>query len=158
MFVCTGNICRSPLAEALFRDLLVQEGLADSFEVASSGTTAYHEGQSPDRRMRAVASRHGVEMTHRSRQLRTKDLEDYDLILAMDQSNESEIRYMTDRPELLSKVRMFRFFDTKGGKHAEVPDPYYGGDEGFEKVYTIVERTARSLLSRLRDEVASSSG
>lgn len=153
MFVCTGNICRSPLAEAVFRDLVGIAGLSDRFEIASSGTSAYHVGQPADDRMRRVASAHGVTIRNRSQQLEEGDLDDYDLLLGMDLSNLHEMRALAARPEHRAKLRLFREFDPEGGKGAEVPDPYYGGPAGFERVYAMVERTCRSLLAALRDEV-----
>lgn len=153
MFVCTGNICRSPLAEAVFRDLVAQEGCDGHFEIDSSGTTAYHVGQSADDRMRAVAASHGVQIRHRSKQFTAQDLDDYDLLLAMDRSNLREMRSIARRPEQLEKIRLFREFDPEGGAGAEVPDPYYGGRSGFETVYEMVDRTGRALLSSLLDRI-----
>lgn len=153
MFVCTGNICRSPLAEAVFTEMVAQRGLGDHFEIASSGTSAYHVGQPADERMRRVASKHGVTIRNRSQQLEEGDLDYFDLLLAMDSSNLHEMRALSGRPAHQGKLRLFREFDPEGGEGAEVPDPYYGGSAGFERVYVMVERTCRSLLAALRDEV-----
>lgn len=154
MFVCTGNICRSPLAEAIFRSLAESHGVSERFVIDSTGTTAYHVGQDSDARMSAVAARHGVRIRHRSKQLTASHLQDFDLVLAMDRSNLREIGYLADGG--MEKVRLFRDFDPQADGGAEVPDPYYGGRAGFELVYQIVERTCRSLLSRLLDGVAAS--
>ena len=153
MFVCTGNICRSPLAEAVFERLAAEAGLGAQFEVESSGTTAYHVGQAADERMRSVAASHGVRIQNRSKQLTAADLEEYDLILAMDRSNLREIGYIAESRGVLDKVKLFREFDPKGGPDAEVPDPYYGGRAGFERVYEMVDRTSHRLLNELRDKL-----
>lgn len=153
MFVCTGNICRSPLAEAVFEQLAEEAGLGEHFHVESSGTTAYHVGQAADERMRSVAASHGVRIHNRSKQLTARDLAEYDLILAMDRSNLREIRYIAESEGVLDKVKLFRSFDPKGGPEAEVPDPYYGGRSGFERVYEMVDRTSHRLLKLLRDKL-----
>ncbi len=157
MFVCTGNICRSPLAEAVFHDLSHKEGVEERFEVDSSGTTAYHVGQQADDRMRSVAASRGVEIRHRSKQLIPQDFDEHDLLLAMDRSNLREMRSIARNSAHRDKIRLFREFDPQGGPDAEVPDPYYGGRSGFEKVYDMVERTSRSLLSALLDRVSTRS-
>lgn len=154
MFVCTGNICRSPLAEAVFRDLIEDGKLGDRFEIASSGTTAYHVGQPADERMRGVAASHGVAIRHRSQQLEESDLDDYDLLLAMDQSNLREMKLIARGRDHRGKIHLFREFDPQGGPGAEVPDPYYGGHAGFERVFAMVDRTCRALVAALRDEVS----
>lgn len=153
MFVCTGNICRSPLAEAVFVALARKQGVADRFDVASSGTTAYHVGQEADERMRAVAARRGVTIRHSSQQLTRADLEKYDLVLAMDQSNVREIGYLAGTSIPHDNVKLLREFDPGAEPGAEVPDPYYGGRAGFEKVYVMVERTCKALLLHLLDQV-----
>ncbi|MBN2340524.1 MAG: low molecular weight phosphotyrosine protein phosphatase [Deltaproteobacteria bacterium] len=153
MFVCLGNICRSPLAHAVFESLVQEAGLTN-FKIESSGTTAYHVGELPDARMRATASEHGVKMTHRARQLKPSDLDHYDLILAMDNENLSNIRRLAASPEQLNKIQLFRDYDPEGGNGAEVPDPYYGGAAGFENVFQIVHRTAGHLLRTLTGQGA----
>lgn len=158
MFVCTGNICRSPLAEAVFRDMVALGRLDDRFEIGSSGTSAYHIGQPADERMRRVASSHGVTIRNRSRQLGEGDLDYYDLLLAMDRDNLREMQALSGEPEHQAKLRLFREYDPDGGEGAEVPDPYYGGPAGFERVYVMVERTCRSLLAALCDEVPAREG
>jgi protein-tyrosine phosphatase len=157
MFVCTGNICRSPLAEAVFRGLVGETRVGDGFEVESSGTTAYHVGQETDGRMRAVAEKHGVRIRKRSKQLQPSDLDRCDLILAMDRSNLREIGSIAGDGGLRGKVKLFREFDPQGGPHAEVPDPYYGGHAGFEMVFGMIDRTCRALFAQLRDKLAAPS-
>lgn len=151
LFVCLGNICRSPLANAIFIDIVEKRGVADLFEIESCGTGGWHVGQLPDSRMRAEAAKHGVDMTHRGRALSADDAAYYDLILAMDQSNLRNIKKVSD-PQYHHKIKLFRDFDPEGGNGAEVPDPYYGGAEGFANVYHIVERTLHHMLDQLLEE------
>lgn len=147
MFVCLGNICRSPLAHAVFQKMVDEKGLSDQYTVQSSGTCAYHVGEPSDSRMRSTASRKGVKINHRARQMFRYDLEDFDYIFAMDSNNYKAIRRLTANEELLSHVRMFRDYDPQGP--GDVPDPYYGGQEGFETVFNIVERTCSQILDRI---------
>ena len=149
MFVCMGNICRSPLAHAVFEDMVRKANVAEHFEIESSGTISYHAGELPDARMRETASRHGVTMNHRARQLKKSDLDQFDIILAMDNENLANIRKLAQNDTQLKKVQLFRDFDPESSGNAEVPDPYYGGAEGFENVYKIVNRTAANLLAEL---------
>ena len=151
-FVCLGNICRSPLAEAVFRDKVEQAGLASHFEIASSGTGDYHVGDCADRRMQETATAHGVSLDdHSASQFGTDDLADYDHIFVMDKSNLHDVLYLDEEEAHNGKVRLFREFDPEPGDF-QVPDPYYGGQDGFENVYQIVERTAEQLLDRLIEE------
>lgn len=152
MFICTGNICRSPLAHAVFENLIEIENVQELFEVESSGTTAYHVGEQADSRMRRTASEHGVRINHRSRQLFRKDLADYDLLLTMDGHNYRDTLSLCRTEEEREKVKMFRDYDPEG--QGDVPDPWYGGNEGFETVWTIVRRTSESLLSKIRRGLA----
>lgn len=152
LFVCLGNICRSPLAEGVFRDHVDRAGLADSFEVASAGTAGWHVGDRPDARMLETARRHGIELSSRGRQLRAEDLESHDLLLAMDRDNLHDILYLDPEGRFADKVRLFREFDPDPGDW-QVPDPYYGGPEGFEQVFDIVDRTCRALLGALAAHV-----
>lgn len=150
LFVCLGNICRSPLAEGVFRDHVERAGLASRFEIQSAGTGGWHVGKSPDRRMMATARSRGLDISRqRAQQLAANHLGEFDLILAMDRSNLANIRALSDVDA--SHVKLFRSFDPQPGSH-EVPDPYYGGDEGFEEVFEIVDRTCRALLEDLRRE------
>lgn len=150
MFVCLGNICRSPLAEGVFRHLAEEAGVADQFIVDSSGTGRWHVGQPPDARMCDTARRHGIRLDdQRGRQIEANDLSYYDYIFAMDGRNLHTTRALDTRKGLMEKVQLFRDFDPEPDDY-NVPDPYYGeGLEGFEEVYHIVERTARHLLDHL---------
>ena len=152
MFVCLGNICRSPLAHGMFEHLVRKAGLEEHFDISSSGTGAWHVGEPPDRRMRQTAQQHGISLDHlRAQQFEGSDLESYDHIFVMDKSNLHDVLYLDSNDRFGNKVRLFREFDPDPGDF-QVPDPYYGGDQGFENVYRIVERTARTILHRLIEE------
>ncbi|ARA91713.1 protein tyrosine phosphatase [Rhodothermaceae bacterium RA] len=152
LFVCLGNICRSPLAEGVFRHYVRKAGLEDHIEVDSAGTGSWHVGEPPDRRMRRTAEAHGISLDgQRARQFEKEDLERFDHIFAMDKENLQDILYLDDGDAYGHKVRLFREFDPEPGDY-QVPDPYYGGPQGFENVFQIVDRTARTLLHRLVEE------
>jgi len=151
-FVCLGNICRSPLAEAVFREHVEAAGLAEHFEIASSGTGDWHVGDTADRRMQSTAEEHGTSLDdHRASQFSREDLEAYDHIFVMDKDNLNDVLYLDENDRHNGKVRLFREFDPEPGDF-QVPDPYFGGADGFEDVYQIVRRTAEQLLDRLIDE------
>lgn len=151
LFVCLGNICRSPLAEGVFRHHVGLAGLSRHFEIGSAGTGGWHAGDPPDERMCATALARGIDIRHqRARQIRPVDLRRHDLILAMDRDNLAAIRKLAGHAET-SHVLLFRQFDPIP-ETGEVPDPYYGGEEGFAQVFEIVDRTSRSLLEHLRRE------
>jgi protein-tyrosine phosphatase len=152
LFVCLGNIVRSPLAENLFVQLAEQRGLADRFVVDSAGTSSYHVGDPPDQRMRNTAAGKGFTYGGRSRQLSRSDLERFDLIVAMDRQNASDIRALASRPELADKVRLMREFDPEANGELDVPDPYYGGQQGFENTFAIVHRSVETLLDHLEQD------
>jgi protein-tyrosine phosphatase len=150
MFVCLGNICRSPLAHGIFEKLLLDADLDGVVDVESSGTSGFHRGEKPDPRMSGVAARHGVSLDHlRSQQFKKEDLENFDLILPMDRENHDHIKRMATSKEQQAKIKLFRDYDPDG-KGLEVPDPYYGGSSGFEKVFSIAERTCQSLLGDVK--------
>lgn len=150
LFVCLGNICRSPLAEGVFRDLVEKEGLADRFEIDSAGTGPWHAGEAPDARMRATARRRGLDIgSLRARQIERRDLQRFDHVFVMDKHNLHDTLALDPDGDHGTRVRLFREFDPEP-EHLQVPDPYTGGQEGFERVYDIVERTSRALLERLK--------
>ena len=144
-----GNIIRSPLAEHLFRRLAEESGLNGKYEVDSAGTGGWHAGESPDPRMRRTAARHGLVYDGEARQVRLSDFDAFDLVVAMDTENLRELRARARRPEQAGKIRLLREFDPASGPSASVPDPYYGGDDGFEETYLIVEAGVRGLLQAL---------
>ncbi len=147
MFVCLGNICRSPLAHAVFEKRAFEAGL--DIKVESCGTGAWHVGEPADSRMRRTAESHGVTINHLARKFQPSDLKEYDLIIPMDKANRKELQRVADA-EQLKKIRLMREWDPKGG--AEVPDPWYGGPEGFETVFEIVDRSCAALVDELLSE------
>lgn len=150
LFVCLGNICRSPLAEGLFQEKVNAAGLADRIEVDSAGTGGWHVGAPPDERMTATARQRGVDLSRlRARQLERADLGDYDHVFVMDKSNLHDALALDPTGDHSTRVRLFREFDPEPGDY-QVPDPYYGGDQGFHTVYDIVDRTTEAILDRLR--------
>ena len=150
LFVCLGNIVRSPLAEHLFRRLAEQAGMADQVVVASAGTSPYHVGDLPDGRMRAVAAAHGWSYTGESRKFSIRDFDRYDLIIPMDWENRNALIRMVRSPQDMQKIISMRTFDPQGQPTDDVPDPYYGGLDGFERVYDMVERSCKGLLSAIQ--------
>jgi protein-tyrosine phosphatase len=148
LFVCLGNICRSPTAEAVFRDLLQREAAGLAIEADSAGTHAYHVGSAPDARTVAAALRRGIDMSGlRARVVEAADFERFDLLLAMDEQNYRHLLRMAP-PERRERVHLFLDFAPELGRR-EVPDPYYGGATGFEEVLDLVEEAGRGLLAAL---------
>ena len=152
LFVCLGNIVRSPLAENLFYHLASQRGIEDQFEVDSAGTSAFHVGEPPDYRMQQVAAKHGLKYDGRSRQFTRRDFEEFDLIIAMDMSNQNSLYSLARSDEDKNKVHLMREFDPKGNPMDSVPDPYYGGIKGFEQAYQIMARSCKGLLDAIESD------
>lgn len=151
LFVCLGNICRSPLAQGVFGKRVEDAGLSDHFEIDSAGTGSWHVGQRPDERMRRTARRYGISLDHqRARQIEPEDFERFQYILAMDRDNLSKVESAAEESGSEAEIALFREFDPEPGD-GEVPDPYYGGKDGFEHVYEIVERTSERLLDHLAE-------
>ena len=152
LFVCLGNICRSPTAEAVMRSLLEEEGLGQAIEVDSAGTGSWHVGHPPDERASAAASARGVELAGAARRVSPEDLDRYDHVIAMDRDNLAELRRIAG-PEHEPKLAMLRCFDERArdAGELEVPDPYYGGAQGFELVLDAVERGCRGLLRHITE-------
>jgi len=152
LFVCLGNICRSPLAEAIFKDKLRRRGLDDRFLVDSCGTANYHVGDTPDPRTIANAKKKGVAIDHFGRQFSSKDFHDFDYIFVMDSSNHQNVLRLCSDPAHRDKVAMMRNFDpTAFG--ADVPDPYYGTERHFQEVFDILDRTADNLLDHFEKKL-----
>lgn len=147
LFVCLGNICRSPLAEGVLNHLLAEEGLAEEVRVDSAGTGAYHVGESPDPRSVKVARKNGIELDGRARQVRPDDLDAFDYVVAMDRSN---LRNVESLGEGSASIHLLREFDPESPDDDDVPDPYFGGPGGFDRVYEMVDRSCRRLLERIR--------
>lgn len=148
-FVCLGNIVRSPLGESMLRHLADEAGAGHKYEVDSAGTSSWHVGEQPDSRMRRVARDHGLVYSGRSRQFVPEDLDSFDIIIAMDTTNKKNILNLSSTSSHHQKVFLMRDFDPYAGSNKSVPDPYYGGIDGFEEVYGIVERACRGLLDSL---------
>jgi protein-tyrosine phosphatase len=149
-FVCMGNICRSPTAEAIMRHLVREAGLDGALAVDSAGTGAWHVGEERDRRSRAVAKKRGMPITGPARQFTRSDFDRFDLVLALDEENARHLRQLAPTDEARAKVRLLREFDASAAPGAEVPDPYYGGPEGFELVFDICLAACRGLLDHLQ--------
>jgi protein-tyrosine phosphatase len=151
VFVCLGNICRSPTAEGVMRRLVLDEGLEDQIEIDSAGTGGWHVGAAPDARATETAARRGTTLTGAARRFDPRDFGRFDLVLAMDRENQRDLLAIAPDAEARAKVRLFREFDPdSAGGDLDVPDPYYGGDDGFEHVLDLVEAAARGLLADLR--------
>lgn len=150
LFVCLGNICRSPAAEAMLRMLVCREGLEDMVEIDSAGTYGGHSGERSDPRMRRAAEARGIEMTHRARQVKEEDFERFDRVIAMDDNNyEALFRLAPDR-QAQQKIYRFREFLRRHPDWSYIPDPYYEGHEGFELVLDLLEDGCATLLEELR--------
>jgi len=148
LFVCMGNICRSPTAEGVFRHYVSEAGLAELFEIDSAGTHAYHVGEAPDKRAQQAAARRGFLLEDiRARRVAPEDFERFHHIIAMDQDNLVVLREQAEAGQR-EKIRLF--LDFSSGPETEVPDPYYGGATGFERVLDLVEDASRGLLDMLR--------
>lgn len=158
LFVCLGNICRSPAAKGVMRrvvDDAARRGVisryeADSWAIDSAGTGRWHIGQLPDRRMRVHARQRGYELTHHARQVSTADFGRFDLIIGMDSANCADLRAMAPTPEAEAKVVPMAAFFSPGSRYDHVPDPYYEGSEGFELVLDQLEDGCRNLAEELR--------
>ena len=147
LFVCTGNICRSPLAEAIFRHQAQQAGRGGEFEVDSAGTHDYHEGQRADPRARRVGEARGVAVTSIAREVEASDFERFDLILAMDRGHLRELRRRCPAP-LRDRIRLMGEWDVARDA-PDVPDPYYSSDRAFVEVFEMLDRCSRRLLAEL---------
>lgn len=150
LFVCMGNICRSPSAEAVFTGMAKNIGAAKQFEVDSAGTIAYHVGEAADRRMKSHALKRGYELTSVSRKFNTEtDFDYFDLIIGMDEENVQTLKSKARTNTDLQKIHKMTDF-RKEWKYHEIPDPYYGGEEGFELVLDLLEDSCKGLLEELK--------
>lgn len=149
LFVCLGNICRSPMAEAIFRYKINSLGLKDQFKIESCGTSNYHIGDNADPRTIAVARLHGLAIDHCVRQFTERDFDDFDFIFGMDRSNVQNMLRLATTQDQKKKVLLMRDYDNlaKGG---EVPDPYYGNEKSFQEVFDILDRCADSFINHLK--------
>lgn len=151
-FVCLGNICRSPTAEGVFQHLVNERGVELYFEIDSAGTSAYHIGEPANSKSQRAANQHGVQLHSKARRFAAFDLGYFDLILAMDRENLANIRALDTGKTNDDKIMLLREFDPEP-ENKEVPDPYYGGRQGFENVYNVVERSCKNLLAELEKHI-----
>jgi len=151
LFVCLGNICRSPAAEGIFLDLLKKRSLAGHFDIDSAGTSGHHDGQKADSRMIKHALKRGIELQSRSRKLEARDFKKFDYILVMDDANYKNSLLLTNDPDEIKKVRKMASFATSFSQE-EVPDPYFGGAQGFEVVLDMLDEGCRNLLETILEE------
>jgi protein-tyrosine phosphatase len=151
-FVCLGNICRSPTAEGIMQYLVNDRGLSAYFEVDSAGTSAYHLGEDANVHSQEIANSHGIELHSKSRRLESFDLDYFNLLLAMDMSNETNILQLTGNNKYREKIKLLRDYDPSPDD-PEVPDPYFGGLKGFEIVFDIVYRCCEKLLDELEGQI-----
>ena len=148
LFVCMGNICRSPMAEAMFRHQATRRGVLEDFYIDSAGTGGWHAGADPDERMQATARRNGVMLHGSARQVVAADFSKFDVIICMDGDNHSNLMSMGAPPE---RVKMMLEFHPDS-RQSDVPDPYYGGSDGFQEVFDLLERSCSSLLDTMLPE------
>lgn len=149
LFICLGNICRSPAAQAVMQSMVDQRGLSERFYIDSAGTGGYHIGDLPDKRMRVHARPRGYELTHRARRVRWDDFEDFDLIVGMDAANVDDLCRLAATPEQQKKVVMMGDYIRQYPNYDYVPDPYYEGSEGFELVLDLLEDACDNLLNQI---------
>lgn len=152
LFVCLGNICRSPLAEALFNHKIKHKGYEDHLSCDSCGTSDYHIGELPDERAMACAAKNGIRMDHRGRQLNRMDFRDFDYMIAMDESNMVNIKKASAQHKIpVKNLFLMRSFQDEP-EFLEVPDPYYGMEEGFQQVFLILDDALEGLLGELEQK------
>lgn len=147
LFVCMGNICRSPTAEGVMRHLLSEQGLTDRFVLDSAGTGGWHAGDPPDARSVAAAASRGIVISGAARQVRASDFDDFDLLLCADADNVRNMRRLAPDESARAKVRLLREFDPEADGDRAVPDPYYGGPDGFDDVLNLVDAACRGVIA-----------
>lgn len=152
LFVCLGNICRSPAAQAVMQAMVDERGLTDRFFIDSAGIGGWHIGDLPDKRMRVHARPRGYELTHRARKVNSADFEDFDLIVGMDATNVDDLKQMAATIEQQDKVVMMGDYIRQYPNYDYVPDPYYEGSEGFELVLDLLEDACDNLLNRIIEQ------
>ena len=152
LFICLGNICRSPAAQAVMQAMVDERGLTDRFYIDSAGIGGWHIGDLPDKRMRVHARPRGYELTHRARKVQSGDFEDFDLIVGMDASNVDDLCNLAMTLEQQDKVVMMGDYIRQYPNYDHVPDPYYEGSEGFELVLDLLEDACDNLLDRIIEQ------
>ncbi|MHA7131620.1 low molecular weight protein-tyrosine-phosphatase [Algoriphagus namhaensis] len=152
LFVCLGNICRSPLAEVLFVEKVKQNGMDAHFKADSAGTSDYHIGELPDERTIACARKHGLSISHRGRQVNRTDFREFNYIVAMDEKNLKNLNQLKIRYGFKDKeIYLMRDFQPNADS-ASVPDPYYGGEDGFEAIYEILDEALDGFLAQIKED------
>lgn len=152
LFVCMGNICRSPTAHGVFRDLVKQAGLQKKIEIDSAGTGPWHVGKAPDSRAKTTAKKRGIKIDDlKARQVKVEDFDKFDYVLAMDESNLADLKALAD-PGCRAKIKLFLDDYHPENDHREVPDPYYGGQAGFEHVFDLVDGASKKLLEEIIEQ------
>lgn len=154
LFVCLGNICRSPAAEGIMGNLVKINGLEELIEVDSAGTSGWHEGELPDERMRLHGERRGYNFSSRARKFRESDFNDFDYIVVMDKQNFSNVKSLATSQEEKEKIKMMTQFSRQYAQHDDVPDPYYGGVTGFELVLDLLEDACEGLLQTIKKSIS----
>ncbi|MFF9773052.1 low molecular weight protein-tyrosine-phosphatase [Streptomyces sp. NPDC013978] len=152
-FVCTGNICRSPMAESVFRARIEEAGLGGLVEVDSAGTGGWHEGDAADPRTVSVLESNGYDSVHAARQFQVSWFSRLDLVIALDEGHLKALHRLAPTPADADKVRLLRSYDPAAGDDLDVPDPYYGGMDGFEECLELVEAASPGLLAAVREKV-----
>ncbi len=151
-FVCLGNICRSPTAEGIFQHLVNERKLSSYFFIDSAGTSAYHIGEPANSKSQWTANRHGVKLHSKARRFEASDLDEFDLVLAMDHENHRNLQRLSRNGQHSGKIKLMREFDSRP-EDGEVPDPYYGGMDGFQNVFDVLKRSCENLLDELEQLV-----
>lgn len=151
LFVCLGNICRSPAAEGVMRHMAAKAGVSEMIEIDSAGTYSGHVGDLPDVRMRRAASQRGYELLHRARQIREEDFERFDMIIVMDDMNYETVHRLAPSRDEAAKIYRMREFFSRFSEWSYVPDPYYEGADGFELVLDMLEDACGNLLAKLTE-------
>jgi protein-tyrosine phosphatase len=149
-FVCLGNICRSPTAEGVFSKLVADAGLRELIRIDSAGTGAWHKGELADKRARQEAERRGIELRSVARQFTRLDFDRHQLIVAMDRTNVADLQALARSEADRARIKLFRSFDPLAPADGEIPDPYYGGPEGFARVFDMCTAASKGLLAHVR--------
>lgn len=150
LFVCLGNICRSPAAEGVLQNLVEESGATSSWEIDSAGTGGWHVGELPDKRMRIHAAKRGLELNHHCRRVSRSDFDDFDLIIGMDSMNISDLKSLAPSVEAEEKIFPMAYFVDKAMRYDHIPDPYYDGAQGFELVLDLLQNGCENLYNRLK--------
>jgi len=152
LFVCLGNICRSPAAEGIMSGIVEKNGLQDIIDVDSAGTSGWHQGDLPDERMRSHGEKRGYNFCSHARKFRESDFDDFDYIIVMDEDNYNSVRSLTSGKEQADKIHLMTEFSVQFNYHNHIPDPYYGGSSGFELVLDLLEDACEGLLQVIKKE------